>query len=252
MLSSRDSSPAAPAVSLPRHIAIIMDGNGRWAESKGRPRFAGHRAGVKAVREAVRVCRKHGIRALTLFAFSSENWRRPEREVALLMRLFMTVLSREVKLLKGNDVRLKVVGDVSGFSLDLQQRIRKAERMTADCQGMVLNVAANYGGRWDMMQAARRLAEEVKQGHLDLEQICEGTVSRYLTMADLPEVDLLVRTGGEHRISNFILWQAAYAELVFSPVLWPDFDERALEACLDEYCGRQRRFGQTSAQVTAQ
>ncbi|WP_090361673.1 polyprenyl diphosphate synthase [Ferrimonas sediminum] len=237
---------------LPQHIAIIMDGNGRWAEAKGRPRVSGHRAGVKAVREAVRVCRKHGIKALTLFAFSSENWRRPEREVALLMRLFMTVLSREVKLLRNNDVRLKVVGHTEAFSPELQQRIRKAEAMTADCQGLVLNVAANYGGRWDMLQATQKIALAASRGELDVEQIDEDTIARQLTMSDLPEVDLLVRTGGEHRISNFILWQAAYAELVFSPVLWPDFGEQALDDCLNEFAGRQRRFGQTSAQVEAQ
>ncbi|USD36771.1 MULTISPECIES: polyprenyl diphosphate synthase [Ferrimonas] len=252
MLVSSDSTSPASCVPLPQHIAIIMDGNGRWAEAKGRPRVSGHRAGVKAVREAVRVCRKHGIKALTLFAFSSENWRRPEREVALLMRLFMTVLSREVKLLRNNDVRLKVVGHTDAFSPELQQRIRKAEAMTADCQGLVLNVAANYGGRWDMLQATQKIALAASRGELDVEQIDEDTIARQLTMSDLPEVDLLVRTGGEHRISNFILWQAAYAELVFSPVLWPDFGEQALDDCLNEFAGRQRRFGQTSAQVEAQ
>ncbi|SDI56514.1 Undecaprenyl pyrophosphate synthetase [Ferrimonas sediminum] len=252
MLVSSDSTSPASGMPLPQHIAIIMDGNGRWAEAKGRPRVSGHRAGVKAVREAVRVCRKHGIKALTLFAFSSENWRRPEREVALLMRLFMTVLSREVKLLRNNDVRLKVVGHTEAFSPELQQRIRKAEAMTADCQGLVLNVAANYGGRWDMLQATQKIALAASRGELDVEQIDEDTIARQLTMSDLPEVDLLVRTGGEHRISNFILWQAAYAELVFSPVLWPDFGEQALDDCLNEFAGRQRRFGQTSAQVEAQ
>ncbi|TKB50802.1 polyprenyl diphosphate synthase [Ferrimonas aestuarii] len=238
-----------PTSVLPKHVAIIMDGNGRWAESKGKPRVSGHRAGVKSVREAVAFCREQGIEVLTLFAFSSENWRRPEREVALLMRLFMTVLSREVKLLQSNDVQLRVIGDVSGFSPKLQSRIEKAQQQTKDCQGLVLNVAANYGGRWDMVQACQQVAQAVKSGQMDIEQIDEQSVTQLLTMSDQPEVDLLIRTGGEQRISNFVLWQAAYAELVFSSVLWPDFGPEAFSHCVTEFCSRQRRFGQTSAQV---
>ncbi|WP_035387355.1 polyprenyl diphosphate synthase [Ferrimonas senticii] len=243
-----DSFTSATAV--PRHVAIIMDGNGRWAETKGQPRVMGHRAGVKSVREIVRVCRERGIEALTLFAFSSENWSRPEREVQLLMRLFMAVLRRELNDLHENNVRLRIIGDISGFDDKLQQRIRAAEAKTAGCDGLQLNVAANYGGRWDIAQASQQMAVLVQQGELSVEQIDEQTMARFMTLADQPEVDLLIRTGGEKRISNFLLWQCAYAELFFSSVLWPEFDEAAMAEALSCFGGRQRRFGLTGAQVT--
>ncbi len=237
-------------IPVPRHIAIIMDGNGRWAEAQGKPRVVGHRAGVRSVREVVRLCREAGVEALTLFAFSSENWRRPEREVALLMRLFITVLRREVKLLKKNNVRLKVIGDITMFEPKLQQRIREAEALTAGCNGLALNVAANYGGRWDMVQACRQAATRLQQGECTLDEIDETMVQGMLCLSDLPEVDLLIRTGGEQRISNFLLWQCAYSELFFSEVLWPDFGDAAFAEAIEAFASRQRRFGQTGAQVS--
>ncbi|MBY6186955.1 di-trans,poly-cis-decaprenylcistransferase [Marinobacter hydrocarbonoclasticus] len=243
------SHPMANAVPVPRHIAIIMDGNGRWAEAQGLPRVIGHRAGVKSVRNVVALCRERRVESLTLFAFSSENWRRPEPEVKLLMRLFTTVLRREVKQLKSNDVRLKIIGDISGFDEKLQARIRKAEADTAECQGLVLNVAANYGGRWDVVNAARKLAELAQQGEIQPEEIDEALLDRFTSLSDQPEVDLLIRTGGEERISNFLLWQCAYSELFFSGVLWPDFGEVALQEALEAFAKRQRRFGLTGAQV---
>ncbi|MBY6018161.1 polyprenyl diphosphate synthase [Ferrimonas balearica] len=237
------------SVSTPRHIAIIMDGNGRWAEAQGQPRVMGHRAGVKSVRNVVALCRERQVESLTLFAFSSENWHRPEREVRLLMRLFTTVLRREVKLLKKNDVRLKIIGDVSGFDEKLQARILQAEADTAECTGMVLNIAANYGGRWDVVNAARKLTELALQGEIAVSDIDEALLDRFTSLSDQAEVDLLIRTGGEQRISNFVLWQCAYSELFFSDTLWPDFGEAALQEALDAFACRQRRFGLTSAQV---
>ncbi|MBY5921376.1 polyprenyl diphosphate synthase [Ferrimonas balearica] len=239
----------ANVVPTPKHIAIIMDGNGRWAEAQGQPRVMGHRAGVKSVRDVVALCRQHQVESLTLFAFSSENWRRPEGEVKLLMRLFSVVLRREAKLLKRNDVRLKIIGDVSGFDQKLQVRIRQAEADTAHCQGMVLNIAANYGGRWDVVNAARKLADLAVQGEIVPSDIDEVLFDRFTSLSDQPEVDLLIRTGGEQRISNFLLWQCAYSELFFSDALWPDFGETALQEALDSFASRQRRFGLTSAQV---
>ncbi|ADN75165.1 Undecaprenyl pyrophosphate synthetase [Ferrimonas balearica DSM 9799] len=241
--------PQPISVSTPRHIAIIMDGNGRWAEAQGQPRVMGHRAGVKSVRNVVALCRERQVESLTLFAFSSENWHRPEREVKLLMRLFTTVLRREVKLLKKNDVRLKIIGDVSGFDEKLQARILQAEADTAECTGMVLNIAANYGGRWDVVNAARKLTELALQGEIAVSDIDEALLDRFTSLSDQAEVDLLIRTGGEQRISNFVLWQCAYSELFFSDTLWPDFGEAALQEALDAFACRQRRFGLTSAQV---
>ncbi|GAA4878245.1 polyprenyl diphosphate synthase [Ferrimonas pelagia] len=226
-----------------------MDGNGRWAEAQGKPRVVGHRAGVKSVREVVRLCREAGVGSLTLFAFSSENWNRPPREVALLMRLFITVLRREVKLLKKNNVRLRVIGDTQAFEPKLQQRILEAEAETADCDGLTLNVAANYGGRWDIVQATRQVALQLQQGELSVDQIDESMLQRFMCLSEQPEMDLLIRTGGEERISNFLLWQCAYSELFFSEALWPDFADAAFAEALDAYASRQRRFGKTGAQV---
>ncbi|GEM74073.1 isoprenyl transferase [Vibrio sagamiensis] len=237
--------------SLPKHIAIIMDGNGRWAKSKGKPRVFGHKKGVNAVRKTVSTASKLGIRAMTLFAFSSENWRRPEEEVGLLMELFITVLSSEVKKLHKNNLQLRVIGDISRFSGRLQRKISEAEALTANNTGMVINVAANYGGKWDIMQATRALASRVQSGEISSEDIDEELITQNLTMADLPEVDLLIRTSGECRISNFMLWQMAYAEMYFTSEYWPDFDEDSLVEAVTWFINRERRFGCTGEQVKA-
>ncbi|MFB9133413.1 isoprenyl transferase [Vibrio sp. AK197] len=236
---------------LPQHIAIIMDGNGRWAKARGKPRVFGHKNGVSAVRKTISSSAKLGIKAVTLFAFSSENWRRPEDEVGVLMELFISVLSTEVKKLHKNNLRLRIIGDKSRFSRRLQEKIAHAEEMTANNTGMVINIAANYGGKWDITQAAKRVAESVKLGQIEPEDINEETLSQYLTMADLPDVDLLIRTSGECRISNFMLWQMAYAEMYFTPVFWPEFDESCLIEAVTWYVNRERRFGCTGEQVKA-
>ncbi|MCU7554933.1 polyprenyl diphosphate synthase [Alteromonas sp. ASW11-19] len=234
----------------PQHVAIIMDGNGRWAQKKGKIRTFGHKAGVESVRAGVRFARRAGIKSLTLFAFSSENWKRPEEEVSVLMELFNLVLNSEAKRLHKNGVRLKVIGDVEAFDSKLVDKIRKAEAMTADNHDLVLNIAANYGGRWDIVNAAQSVAQSVAEGELNISDINENIFNRYTSTADLPELDLLIRTGGEHRISNFLLWQCAYAELYFTDVLWPDFNEDVFQQAVDDYKIRQRRFGLTGEQVT--
>ncbi|WP_372871002.1 polyprenyl diphosphate synthase [Shewanella sp.] len=235
--------------SLPGHVAIIMDGNGRWAQAQGKPRVIGHKAGVKAVRRAVSTARQLGIRSLTLFAFSSENWRRPDVEVSLLMELFFTVLRREIKLLDQNGVRLNIIGDTSRFSERLQKQIRDAEAKTAGNSELILNVAANYGGRWDILQAANQLAQKLSSGEIDSSQFTEEALSQHLCMQNQGEVDLMIRTGGDYRISNFVLWQAAYAELVFTDTLWPDFDEQCFKDAIALFASRQRRFGLTGSQI---
>ncbi|MFL0913221.1 isoprenyl transferase [Vibrio parahaemolyticus] len=237
--------------SLPKHIAIIMDGNGRWAKSKGKPRVFGHKKGVNAVRKSVAAASKLGIKAMTLFAFSSENWRRPEEEVGLLMELFITVLSSEVKKLHKNNLQLRVIGDTSRFSERLQKKIVEAENLTASNTGMVINIAANYGGKWDITEAAKALALKARNGEIRVEDINEQLITEHLTMADLPEVDLLIRTSGECRISNFMLWQMAYAEMYFTPEFWPEFDEDSLVEAVTWFINRERRFGCTGEQVKA-
>ncbi|WP_272164904.1 isoprenyl transferase [Vibrio diabolicus] len=237
--------------SLPKHIAIIMDGNGRWAKSKGKPRVFGHKKGVNAVRKTVAAASKLGIKAMTLFAFSSENWRRPEEEVGLLMELFITVLSSEVKKLHKNNLRLRVIGDTSRFSERLQKKIVEAENLTAGNTGMVINIAANYGGKWDITEAAKTLALKARNGEIRVEDINEQLITEHLTMADLPEVDLLIRTSGECRISNFMLWQMAYAEMYFTPEYWPEFDEDSLVEAVTWFINRERRFGCTDEQIKA-
>ncbi|MGF1688000.1 isoprenyl transferase [Photobacterium japonica] len=239
------------ADSLPKHVAIIMDGNGRWAKAKGKPRVFGHKAGVDAVRKTVSTANRLGIQAVTLFAFSSENWRRPEDEVSLLMELFMTVLSREVKRLHKNNIRLRIIGDTERFSDRLQQKIADAEALTANNTGMVLNVAANYGGQWDILQATKRLAIQVAEQGLTASDITEDMLAAGLTTADLPDVDLLIRTSGECRISNFMLWQTAYAELYFTEQHWPDFDEASFAQAVAWFVNRERRFGCTGEQIQA-
>ena len=249
--ADKTASGVPPTSRLPRHVAIIMDGNGRWAQQRGLPRFAGHKAGVDAVRNVVEQCVKQGIEVLTLFAFSSENWRRPAKEVSLLMDLFQMALNREVKRLQRNGVRLRMIGDCTAFPEKLQQRIAAAQETTADGDRLILQIAANYGGRWDMTQAARRLAEQVRAGSLRPEDISEDSISAQLSSAELPDPDLFIRTGGEQRLSNFLLWQSAYAEIYFTDTLWPDFGDEAFALALQAYAGRQRRFGQTSEQARA-
>jgi undecaprenyl diphosphate synthase len=232
-------------------VAVIMDGNGRWAKARGLPRIAGHRRGVETVRDVVAACGDHGIGHLTLFAFSSENWRRPETEVRLLMELFMLALDREVKKLHANNVRFQVIGDIAPFGEKIVERIRKSQALTRDNDKLILTIAANYGGRWDISQACRTLAQQAVAGKLDPMGITPASLEPFLSMAGAPEPDLFIRTGGEQRISNFLLWQLAYTELYFTPVLWPDFDRAQFDAALASYAGRQRRFGHTGEQVEA-
>ena len=242
--SSTRSIPDITAV--PRHIAIIMDGNGRWAKQRFMPRVMGHQRGVEIVREMVRACRELGVEYLTLFAFSSENWRRPAAEVSFLMQLFLKMLEREVGKLHENNICLKVIGDRSRFDAPLVRHIEEAERLTAANSGLTLTIAANYGGRWDIMQAMHALS----QAHPDrAAAFDEEELQPYLSMYYAPEPDLFIRTGGEQRISNFLLWQLAYTELYFTDILWPAFDRAALEAAIHSYQKRERRFGRTSEQL---
>ena len=233
----------------PRHIAIIMDGNGRWAQKRFMPRAVGHKAGVKAVRKIVECCAKHKVEVLTLFAFSSENWRRPEAEVALLMALFMATLQREIDKLDRNNIRLRFIGDRTVFSDKLQQKMTEGEAQTQDNTALTVVVAANYGGHWDMCQAFRKVAEKMATGELKNQVISEELINQHLSTAGLPDPDLFIRTGGEQRVSNFMLWQLAYTELYFTTTLWPDFDQNSLEDAIKSFKSRQRRFGHTSEQV---
>lgn len=228
---------------IPQHVAIIMDGNGRWAKQQGKLRIFGHQNGVKAVRSAVNFAAKHQIKVLTLYAFSSENWRRPEAEVSALMSLFMKALDNEVKQLHKHNIRLNIIGDKSQFSESLQQRIAKSEALTANNTGLILNIAANYGGDWDILTATKRLAEQVKLGQIAPDEITCQMIQDNLSTGTQPPVDLLIRTSGEQRISNFLLWQIAYAELFFTPVLWPEFNEQHFSEAIIAYQQRDRRFG---------
>lgn len=239
--------PALPA--LPRHLAVIMDGNGRWAQQRLRPRIIGHRAGARAVNICIDFCLERGIRALTLFAFSSENWGRPQEEVGALMKLFMGALDREVEELHRRGVRVRFIGERERFSPVIRERMRAAEAQTSANTKLDLVIAASYGGRQDIAQAARTLAAEVAAGTLRAEDIDEAAVAARMSLADLPAPDLFIRTGGDHRISNFLLWQLAYTELWFTDLLWPELDHATLQLALDDYAGRERRFGLTSAQV---
>jgi undecaprenyl diphosphate synthase len=236
---------------VPNHLAIIMDGNGRWAQQRAAPRVTGHKAGIKPVRATVEYCATRGVSQLTLFAFSSENWKRPPAEVRGLMRLFLEALDREVDELDSNGIRLTFIGDRSRLSAALDAATRRAERRTARNSRMQLTIAVAYGGRWDIVQAARKLAGEVAIGALDPNSIDEARFARALETAELPPVDLLIRTGGEQRISNFLIWDTAYSELYFSDALWPAFDAAELERALAFYAQRQRRFGRTREQVEA-
>lgn len=246
MLSANRPAAEYQSAHQARHVAIIMDGNGRWAKLQGKMRVFGHKAGAKAVRRAVSYAAQQKISALTLYAFSSENWNRPAQEVSALMELFVWALDSEVKNLHRNQVRLRIIGDISRFNSRLQERIRKAEALTESNTGLTLNIAANYGGRWDIIQGVRRLAEQVQEGYIRPEQIDEELLNQQVCMHELAPVDLVIRTGGEHRISNFLLWQIAYAELYFTDVLWPDFNEQDFEGALHAFSSRERRFGGTA------
>ncbi|MEL6199277.1 MAG: polyprenyl diphosphate synthase [Pseudomonadota bacterium] len=240
-MSDRDTP--SHLVRLPQHVAVIMDGNGRWARRRGLPRHLGHRAGVKAVRATVRRCGELGIDYLTLFAFSSENWSRPRDEVVGLMKLFLDALQREVAELHENNVRLRFIGDLSRLSERLRRGMQDAERLTRENSGLSLQIAIGFGGRWDIVEAARELAKRAQSGTLDPAELEERHLSESLSLAGCPDPDLMIRTGGEQRISNFLLWHAAYAELFFCDTLWPDFDADALEQALAWFGSRERRFG---------
>lgn len=243
---------SADPARTPRHVAIVMDGNGRWAKLRHRPRTFGHNAGRKAVRNVVESCLRQGVKVLTLFAFSSENWQRPQDEVGALMELFVRALDKEVDELHGNGVRIRFVGDLASFETGLRQRMLAAMARTAGNDALHLNIAVSYGGRWDIVQAARKAAEAVARGELRAEDIDETLLGQGMCLAELPPLDLFIRTGGECRVSNFLLWQLAYAELHFTDTLWPDFDEACLKSAIDDYARRERRFGKTGDQVAKQ
>lgn len=235
--------------SVPKHIAVVMDGNGRWAKKRFLPRTAGHKAGVKATRTLVENCARHGVEALTIFAFSSENWSRPEKEVSSLMSLFVTTLDSEVKRLNQKNVRIRFIGDRERFSKKLQDSIAGSEALTSNNTGLNLNIAANYGGRWDIVNTCKKIANKVLSGEISENDITENLFSNEINPDKLPDPDLLIRTGGESRISNFLIWHLAYTELYFSDVLWPDFNSQELEKSLEWFSTRQRRFGKTSKQI---
>ena len=246
MLTDQTSKYAADKNLMPQHIAIVMDGNGRWAKKRFLPRVAGHVKGVEAIRRTIEGCIVRNIPYLTVFAFSSENWKRPGEEVSFLMNLFLSSLEKETDKLHDNDIRLKVVGDLSRFDVPLQKAIAAAEEKTSKNSTLTLTVCANYGGRWDILQAARRMSSE----GLDVKDMTEERLSSYLALSYAPEPDLFIRTGGETRISNFLLWQLAYSELYFTETFWPDFDNEELEKAIASFQSRERRFGKTSEQLT--
>jgi len=234
---------------IPAHIAIVMDGNGRWALKRNRPRSMGHKAGLNALRSIIRHCSELGVKELTVFAFSSENWNRPEPEVSRLMELFMRALDRETKELNENNVRIRFIGDVGAFSSALQQKIHRAQALTANNTHTTFNIAVNYGGRWDIVQATRKLADDCSRGLIKPEDINEELLAKQICLNESKDPDLLIRTGGEMRISNFLLWQSAYTELHFTPTLWPDFGPESLDQAIKIYQSRERRFGLTGEQV---
>lgn len=249
LTTDQGSESVEDKAALPRHVAIIMDGNGRWAQQRNKPRVMGHRAGIASVRAVIEHSAVKQIEALTLFAFSSENWRRPQDEVSLLMKLFIEAIQSEGKKLHENRVRLRVVGDTKAFSSQLREQIAAIEALTKDNDGLLVNIAANYGGRWEIVEAVRKVAAKVKHGELAVNDIDEERISEHLALGDIVAPDLFIRTGGEQRISNFLLWHLAYTELYFTDTLWPDFDQNAYDLALKWFSGRQRRFGQTAEQV---
>ncbi|MBE0403278.1 Undecaprenyl diphosphate synthase [Halomonas citrativorans] len=244
--------PKCLGEALPSHVAIIMDGNNRWAKARGLSGVRGHRAGVEAVRAVIQRAAERQVSTLSLFAFSSENWKRPAAEVNALMELFLMALKREVKKLNERNIRLTIIGERRGFSHAIQKYIQRAEALTEGNTGMHLVIAANYGGQWDIARAARHLAEQVSAGELQPADIDEACFDRAMEADHVPPVDLCIRTSGEQRLSNFMLWQLAYAELHFSPLLWPDFGADALDSALYDFCQRRRRFGMTDEQIEAQ
>ena len=251
MTQHLSSTQAIPEVSaIPRHVAIIMDGNGRWASKRMMPRVTGHTEGLAAVRKIVQECCRTGVEYLTIFAFSSENWRRPPEEVGFLMKLFLKSLKAEVSRLAENDICLRVIGDLSRFDKAIQEMVHFSAEKTAGCKALTITVAANYGGRWDILQAMSRCL--AANPNLKPEDVSEDLLQPHFSMAYAPEPDLFIRTGGEQRISNFLLWQLAYTELYFTDVLWPDFDEAQLHKAFDWFSQRERRFGRTSAQLASQ
>jgi len=233
----------------PKHIAVVMDGNGRWAKKRLMPRTAGHHAGVKATRQIVEECIKEKIQALTLFAFSSENWKRPEQEVSSLMELFVSTLQSEVDSLHKQNVRVRFIGECSAFSEKLQKKINEAKKLTEKNSGLQLNIAVNYGGRWDIAEACKSIVNQIQQGKLQVDDINAELIDDFVCLKQLPDPDLFIRTGGEVRISNFLIWQLAYTELYFTDVLWPDFKSEEFSEALNWFASRQRRFGQTGEQV---
>jgi len=234
---------------IPDHIAIVMDGNGRWAKKRNRPRSMGHQAGLKSLRATIEHCLSLGVGTLTVFAFSSENWNRPASEISRLMEIFLRALDKEAGELHENGICLRFIGDKTAFKPAIQTKMLEAEALTADNTGLVANIAVNYGGRWDIAQAARQVARDVTEGGLCADDVDEALFERYLALADSPDPDLFIRTGGEMRISNFLLWQSAYTEFYFTSVLWPDFDDHELDQAITAFQSRERRFGRTSAQV---
>ena len=237
-----------PQINMPHHVAIIMDGNGRWAKKRFLPRFVGHQKGLNSVKRLVAHCSAVGVQALTLFAFSTENWRRPQDEVNKLMGLFLKALQKEVSKLNENNVKLLIIGDRGAFSAELQNHIALAESLTAKNSGLVLTIAANYGGRWDIVQAVQQWQKAHPERSID--EMTESDISDFISLNDLPEVDLLIRTGGEQRISNFLIWQMAYAEFYFTDELWPEFNELSFDKAIGSFADRERRFGKTSDQVS--
>ena len=234
---------------IPGHIAIVMDGNGRWAKKRNRPRSMGHQAGLKALKKTIRNCVRLGIKTLTVFAFSSENWNRPEGEVSRLMEIFLRALDKEVDELHKNGVCIRFIGELTTFKPVIQAKMLAAQTLTADNNKLIANVAVNYGGRWDITQAAKRMSKAVADGSLSLNEVNEPDFANFLALASSPDPDLFIRTGGEMRISNFLLWQSAYTEFYFTSVLWPDFEEQELDQAIAAFQSRERRFGQTSDQV---
>ncbi|OCG15623.1 di-trans,poly-cis-decaprenylcistransferase [Gilliamella sp. HK2] len=228
---------------IPSHVAIIMDGNGRWAQQRNQLRAVGHRAGLKTVRKIVAYAATLKVKVLTLYAFSSENWRRPPNEVSALISLFIYALKREIKSLNKNNVRLNIIGDISRFSDNLQNMIIQAQNLTKNNSGLVLNIAANYGGRWDILQSAKKMATQVTNGEITLDEVTEDRFASIMCMGEFPDVDLVIRTGGEYRISNFLLWQIAYSELYFTDTLWPDFNQTLFDEAINAFNARERRFG---------
>jgi len=234
---------------IPGHIAIVMDGNGRWAKKRNRPRTMGHQAGLKALRAVIEHCVQVGVDTLTVFAFSSENWNRPAGEVSRLMELFLRALDKEANELHENGICLRFIGEKTAFKSNIQSKMSDAENLTRDNTRMVVNIAVNYGGRWDITQAARRIANEVALGSLSVDSIDEAEFGKFLALSNSSDPDLFIRTGGEMRISNFLLWQSAYTEFFFTPVLWPDFDNHTIDDAITAYQSRERRFGRTSDQL---